>query len=62
MVWGCISKIDPEALKIEYNGITFGERKLRGVIDEKFGFRPDMVEDRQGLSSNSYKLVHKAYK
>jgi len=26
-----------------------GERKLRGVIDEEFGFRPDKVEDRARL-------------
>jgi UDP-glucose 4-epimerase len=25
---------------------TIGERQLKGVIDERFGFRPDMVEDR----------------
>jgi UDP-glucose 4-epimerase len=28
---------------------TIGERKIEGVIDEKFGFRPDMVEDRARL-------------
>lgn len=25
---------------------TIGERNIRGVVDETFGFRPDMVEDR----------------
>jgi len=28
---------------------TVGERELRGVIDEEFGFRPDKVEDRARL-------------
>jgi len=28
---------------------TIGERELRGVIDEEFGFRPDKVEDRARL-------------
>ncbi|MFQ5712353.1 MAG: NAD-dependent epimerase/dehydratase family protein [Candidatus Geothermarchaeales archaeon] len=28
---------------------VFGERGLRGVIDEEFGFRPDRVEDRARL-------------
>lgn len=28
---------------------TIGERGLRGVIDEEFGFRPDKVEDRARL-------------
>ena len=28
---------------------TIGERKIEGVLDEKFGFRPDMVEDRARL-------------
>jgi UDP-glucose 4-epimerase len=28
---------------------TIGERDLRGVIDEEFGFRPDKVEDRARL-------------
>jgi len=28
---------------------TIGERKIEGVVDEKFGFRPDMVEDRAKL-------------
>jgi len=28
---------------------TIGERELKGVIDEEFGFRPDKVEDRARL-------------
>ncbi len=28
---------------------TIGERKLNGLINEEFGFRPDMVEDRARL-------------
>jgi UDP-glucose 4-epimerase len=28
---------------------TIGERNITGVVDEKFGFRPDMVEDRARL-------------
>lgn len=28
---------------------TVGERELRGIIDEEFGFRPDKVEDRARL-------------
>ena len=28
---------------------TIGERQLKGVIDEEFGFRPDKVEDRARL-------------
>ena len=28
---------------------TMGERKLRGIVDEEFGFRPDKVEDRARL-------------
>ena len=28
---------------------TIGEKELRGVIDEEFGFRPDKVEDRARL-------------
>jgi len=28
---------------------TIGERNIIGVVDEKFGFRPDMVEDRARL-------------
>ena len=28
---------------------VFGEEKLEGIIDEKFGFRPDKVEDRAYL-------------
>jgi len=28
---------------------VFGERELKGVIDEEFGFRPDMVEERARL-------------
>jgi len=28
---------------------TVGERELRGVIDEEFGYRPDKVEDRARL-------------
>ena len=28
---------------------TVGERKLKGIIDEEFGFRPDKVEDRARL-------------
>lgn len=28
---------------------TIGERGLRGIIDEEFGFRPDKVEDRARL-------------
>lgn len=28
---------------------TIGERKIEGVVDEKFGFRPDMIEDRARL-------------
>ena len=28
---------------------TLGERELRGVVDEEFGFRPDKVEDRARL-------------
>ena len=28
---------------------TVGERELRGIVDEEFGFRPDKVEDRARL-------------
>lgn len=28
---------------------TIGERNIRGIVDETFGFRPDMVEDRARL-------------
>jgi MiaB/RimO family radical SAM methylthiotransferase len=28
IVWGCLSKIDPEALRTEYNGITFSEKEV----------------------------------
>ena len=28
---------------------TIGERGLKGIIDEEFGFRPDKVEDRARL-------------
>jgi UDP-glucose 4-epimerase len=28
---------------------TIGERKIRGIVDETFGFRPDMVEERARL-------------
>jgi len=33
IVWGCLHKIDPEALKIVYEGITFGEREI-DVLNE----------------------------
>jgi len=28
IVWGCLPKIDPEALRTEYNGVTFGEKEV----------------------------------
>lgn len=28
IVWGCLPKIDPEALRTEYNGVTFGEEEV----------------------------------
>jgi len=33
IVWGCLHKINPEALKIEYEGITFSEREI-DVLNE----------------------------
>lgn len=33
IVWGCLPKINPEALNREYNGITFGEREIE-VLNE----------------------------
>lgn len=33
IVWGCLPKIDPEALKQKYNGPTFGEREL-SLLDQ----------------------------
>jgi len=33
IVWGCLPKINPDALKSEYSGITFGEREI-GVLNE----------------------------
>jgi len=28
IVWGCLPKIDPQALRAEYEGVTFGEREV----------------------------------
>lgn len=28
IVWGCLPKIDPETLRTEYNGVTFGEKEV----------------------------------
>ena len=33
IVWGCLPEINPEALKREYDGITFGEREI-GAFNE----------------------------
>jgi MiaB/RimO family radical SAM methylthiotransferase len=33
IVWGCLPKIDPEALRTEYDGVTFGENEI-DVLDK----------------------------
>jgi MiaB/RimO family radical SAM methylthiotransferase len=33
IVWGCLPKIDPEALKKVYNGVTFGEKEIN-ILDK----------------------------
>lgn len=38
---------------------TIGERQLNGIIDESFGFRPDMVEDRARIYALS-KIVQES--
>jgi len=39
----------PKGLILAGSWHVFGERELKGVIDEEFGFRPDKVEDRARL-------------
>ena len=39
----------PKGLILSGSWHTIGERELKGVIDEEFGFRPDKVEDRARL-------------
>jgi hypothetical protein len=41
IVWGCLPKIDPEALKIEYVGLTFSEAEL-SLLDQMFGSNPSI--------------------
>jgi len=38
-----------EAMILTGSWHVFGERELRGIINEEFGFRPDKVEDRARL-------------
>jgi MiaB/RimO family radical SAM methylthiotransferase len=47
IVWGCLPKINPEALKQEYNDITFGEREIE-VLNEIVG----AVKPIQEISAN----------
>ena len=38
IVWGCLPKIDPEALRKEYDGVTFGEKEaaiLNKILEAK---------------------------
>jgi len=39
----------PKGLILTGSWHTIGEKELKGVIDEEFGFRPDKVEDRARL-------------
>jgi len=39
----------PKGLILSGSWHTIGEKELKGVIDEEFGFRPDKVEDRARL-------------
>lgn len=33
IAWGCLPNIDPEALKTEYDGVTFGEKEITTLND-----------------------------
>lgn len=47
IVWGCLPEINPQALKLEYDGITFGEREI-----EMFNFIAEARKPIQAIRAN----------
>ena len=67
IVWGCLPKIDPEALRTEYKGVTFGEKEvaiLNKILEAKKPIEeivanyvmPVFEPERSGLYGCLYKL------